>query len=470
VTGSDTVSAADSAPLDDEVYRELVHHSTDELYIIDPSTGAIEDANRTACENLGYDRDTLTDLRIHDIDASGVTEEWNDDSWIEEQDLEGPIEFKHRRRDGTTYPVAVSASLTTISPDRTCLFASARDVTERKARQRALEQMRDRFQTIFEQSNDAIVIVDPRDDSILEANDRSVDLLGYSKDELLQMGPSDIHPNELEELNEFFDAVIENADGFTDSLHCKRKSGERVPAEISASKIQLEGQEYILAIIRDMRELRERELELERQNERLEEFNRVVSHDLRNPLNVALGSMEEIDEESDAEAVDRARSALERMNDLIEDLLEYAKRGRESIETADVELRSVAEGCWENVDTHEATIVTETGATIRADGAQVQQLFENLIRNAVEHGGPDVTVTIGDLEDGFFVEDDGPGIPPEYRDEIFESGFSTDPAGTGFGLSIAAEIAEAHDWSITLGEAANGGARFEITGVGRVAE
>jgi PAS domain S-box-containing protein len=468
VTGSNSASAGDSAPLDDEIYRELVHHSTDELYIIDPSSGEIKDVNRTACEQLGYDREALTGMRIHDIDASGVTEEWTDSSWIEDQDLDEPIELRHRRRDGSTYPVSVSASLTTISPGRTCLFAIARDITERQAQQRAIEQMRDRFQTIFERSNDAILIVDPEEDSILEANKRSVDLLGYSKDELREIGPSEIHPHELQALNEFFNDIIENEEGYTDSLTCRRKSGERIPAEISASKITLDGQAYILAIIRDMRELRERERELERQNKRLEEFNRVVSHDLRNPLNIALGSIDEISEETESESVERARSALERMEALITDLLEYAKRGQESIDITDVDLAQIVQGCWDNVDTADATIVTNTDAIIRADRAQLQQLFENLIRNAIEHGGEDVTVTVGDLENGFFVEDDGPGIPPEHREDIFESGFSTASSGTGFGLSIASEIAEAHDWSISLGDSPTGGARFEIAGVERV--
>lgn len=99
------------------------------------------------------------------------------------------------------------------------------------------------------------------------------------------------------------------------------------------------------------------------------------------------------------------------------------------------------------------------------DRSRLQQLLENLIRNSIEHAGEEVTVTVGALEDGFYVEDDGPGIPADERDEEFAAGHSTSEGGTGFGLRIVQQVVEAHDWSIQLTEGSDGGARFEITGV-----
>ncbi|WP_239640455.1 sensor histidine kinase [Halogeometricum pallidum] len=90
--------------------------------------------------------------------------------------------------------------------------------------------------------------------------------------------------------------------------------------------------------------------------------------------------------------------------------------------------------------------------------------MENLFDNAVRHGGERVTVTVDRLSDGFSVEDDGPGIPAEERDDVFEYGYSTADDGTGFGLNIVAEIADAHDWDVAVSEG-DGGARFEVTGV-----
>ena len=90
-------------------------------------------------------------------------------------------------------------------------------------------------------------------------------------------------------------------------------------------------------------------------------------------------------------------------------------------------------------------------------------MLENLLRNSLEHGGETVTVTIGDIDRGFYVEDDGPGIPPEERDRVFDAGYSTNSEGTGFGLSIVSDVAEAHGWNVTVTEGRSGGARFEIT-------
>ena len=81
-------------------------------------------------------------------------------------------------------------------------------------------------------------------------------------------------------------------------------------------------------------------------------------------------------------------------------------------------------------------------------------------------GGESVTVTVGTLPNGFYVEDDGPGIPEEKRDKVLKEGIPTREEGTGLGLSIVQSIAEAHTWDLALTEGSEGGARFEFGGVG----
>jgi len=212
-------------------------------------------------------------------------------------------------------------------------------------------------------------------------------------------------------------------------------------------------------------QVRARERDLARQNERLEEFASVVSHDLRNPLTVAEGRLELAREECDSDQLDEVRRAHERMSALIDDLLTLARDGEAVGEFESVDLGTLVEGCWQSVDGADATLVTESDATIRADGSRLQQLVENLMRNAIEHGGEDVTVTVGALNDGFYVEDDGTGISESDRDAVFEAGYSTTGDGTGFGLSIVERVADAHGWAVRVTDGADGGARFEITGV-----
>lgn len=209
---------------------------------------------------------------------------------------------------------------------------------------------------------------------------------------------------------------------------------------------------------------------LEQQNERLEEFVSIVSHDLRNPLRVAEGHLELAREECGSDHLDSVGDALTRSQALIDDLLTLAHEGNEIRDTESVDLGALTETCWRNVATAEATIVRHTERTVKADQRRLQQLFENLYRNAIEHGGDNVTVTVGDLTDGFYIEDDGPGIPADRREKVFNAGYSTNEKGTGFGLSIVKQVSEAHDWDINVTEGSEGGARFEITGVEFTAE
>jgi signal transduction histidine kinase len=206
---------------------------------------------------------------------------------------------------------------------------------------------------------------------------------------------------------------------------------------------------------------------LARQNERLERFASVVSHDLRNPLSVLKGRLTLAEETGDAAEFRRCYDALERMNDLIDDLLAVARADTVIGEPEPISLGPLVERCWQTVSTPKATLRVETDRTVDADESRLRQLFENLIRNAVEHGGKTVTVTVGDLPDGFFVEDDGPGIDEDDREAVFETGVSTSSGGTGFGLAIVQEIADAHGWDVRITEADDGGARFEFTGVER---
>jgi PAS domain S-box-containing protein len=214
------------------------------------------------------------------------------------------------------------------------------------------------------------------------------------------------------------------------------------------------------------RALRRQRDELERKNERLEEFASVVSHDLRSPLHVAGGHLELARTETDATGhLDAAATALDRMEKLIDDLLTLAQEGEKVAEAESVVVADVAGTSWQTVATEKATLETDVSRRIQADRGRLRQLFANLFRNAVEHGGSEVTVRVGVTDGGFYVADTGRGIPESNREKIFEAGYSSSENGTGFGLRIVEQVVEAHGWEITVTESEQGGARFEITGI-----
>ncbi|WP_434530418.1 ATP-binding protein [Haloarcula sp. NS06] len=213
-----------------------------------------------------------------------------------------------------------------------------------------------------------------------------------------------------------------------------------------------------------------REQELTRQRNRLEDFASVVSHDLRNPLNVAFGRLTLVDEayDGDPEHVESLRRSLERMDELIDDVLALARGGHKVIDATETSLDDIITAAWDTVESSDATLErVDTDARITGDQTRIQQLFENLFRNSVEHSDDPVTVCVGTLADGrgFYVADDGPGIPEDERDEVFERGYTTSDEGTGFGLAIVSEIVDAHGGRITVTESEDGGVRFDVTGV-----
>lgn len=220
----------------------------------------------------------------------------------------------------------------------------------------------------------------------------------------------------------------------------------------------------VVMTMRDVSERAAAEAALRRQNERLEEFARLVSHDLRNPLNVAQMSLETIDADDD-EALDRATRALERMDALVEDVLTLSRTEAPLDEVERVDLGAVTGAAWETLSTRDATLVVDTDRTVEADRSRLLRALENLLGNAVAHGPDDVTVVVGDCEGGFFVADDGPGVPPAERDRVFESGYSTAEHGTGLGLDIVRDAMRAHGWAVDVTDSTDGGARFEVRGI-----
>ena len=218
--------------------------------------------------------------------------------------------------------------------------------------------------------------------------------------------------------------------------------------------------------------LRRRTEQLAEERNRLDEFAGIVSHDLRNPLNVAQGHLELARDTGADRHFEAVGGAHDRMERLVEEVLALSRRGRTVADAESVLVGSVAREAWATVETPGMELRVETDREVVADARRLRALFENLFRNSVEHGieGDSAdddragAVVVGECESGFFVADDGPGIPPDERERVFEGGYSTAKNGTGFGLAIVRRIAEAHDWRIRVGESEAGGARFEFVG------
>ena len=217
-----------------------------------------------------------------------------------------------------------------------------------------------------------------------------------------------------------------------------------------------------VVLVNDVTEQVEQQRELQQRNEQLDRFASVVSHDLRNPLTVASGKLDLFRQTREDEYLDDIDDSFRRMERLISDVLTLTRTDGEEIDLTPVSVAGVVEAAWSNVETGASTLVVASEWTQPANRSLLMQLFENLFRNAVEHNHGPVTVTVGSLSDGLFVEDDGIGIPETERADLFDAGVSGTDAGTGLGLMIVDQVAMVHGWETTVTAAEDGGARFEL--------
>jgi PAS domain S-box-containing protein len=450
-------------------YEEIFEKLPDGITLHSPADGAILDTNERFCEMLGYRREELLEMGFDELHVEEPPyTAARAEQFIRKAATEGPqtFEWVDETKTGDRLPVEVHLTQTVIrGEDR--ILAVVRDITERKRRERRLERVRERMEFALDATDSIIWVLDvpTRESTEYGPIER---LLGMEPAGFPEFLEGVVHPADRAEVGRVFEAVeAGNSTIFDVEFRTAPGSGGR--DWIASRGFLQEGDAgespTLIGLATDISDRKAREEELERQNERLEDFASIVSHDLRNPLSTAGDWLALAREEGDQEYFDNIEQAHERMWALIDDLLRLAREGEPIDEGEPVDLDSVAEACWQNVDTGDASLEHRTDLTIEADRSRLRQLFENLMRNAVEHGGEDVTLDVGRLEHGFYVADDGPGIPPDRRDVVFESGYSTTGSGTGFGLTIVAQIATDHDWDIDLCESPAGGARFEITGV-----
>jgi PAS domain S-box-containing protein len=430
--------------------------------ILSPA-GELRRVNGTAMEYITADRDAV--LGEYFWETPWWSDEQRDDvrRWIEQAATGEYIEYQseHVRSNGDVFTVEGTVRPVTDEGDEVVsLIVSANDITERKEQERQLE----RYAALTQQSTDIHTVLD--ESGVIKYESESVErVLGYDQRELLGECAFDyVHPEDREAVVEAFTGLIDHPVEKTTQITFRMRGAEGTWTwleSVASNRTDTVIDGYVVTS-RDVTERKQRELELEHKNERLEEFARIVSHDLRNPLGVLSGGIELIERTGDTGYLAECQEAVDRMEALIDDLLTLARQG-ERIETKEpVALDAIAPRCWETVETEDAELSVETERTVRADPGRLRQLFENLYRNAIEHGGGDVAVTIGGLDDGFYVADDGPGIPHEQREQVLRSGFSTTSEGTGLGLAIVSDIVAAHGWDVDIVESETGGARFEI--------
>jgi PAS domain S-box-containing protein len=518
-------------------YQTMLDTVGDVVYTLD-SEGVVTTANDAAVQTTGYDRAELVGEHVSTVldDADVAAGERLIQELVETDRDRGTVEMTVRTADGDTIPCENHIALLS-DPDGE--FAGTvgvmRDISERKRRERVLQSLHDSTREMMaaETPDQVAAIASRTADEVLDLPLNGVFLYEGSADALVSAALSDraadifeppirferdeglawevYRSGELEAFAEVHGATtVYNPDTPVQSEivlplgdHGVVMVGSTEPDAITESdlplaKVLAANTQAALTAANREQALREREATLERQNDRLEQFASVVSHDLRNPLNVAQGRLELFVDTGDREHVEKVADAHERMGEIIDEVLTLARKGQTVSALEPVDVERVARAAWDTVATDGAQLRVADPPVVPADPERLKRLLENLFRNAVEHsstnsqqsgdavehsstspqqsgdavrdGDASVRVHVGavstaDDTAGFYVADDGPGIPPSEREHVFESGYSNAESGTGFGLAIVDQIATAHGWDVSVTDSEWGGARFDITAV-----
>ncbi|WP_423751110.1 PAS domain S-box protein [Salinirarus marinus] len=348
------------------------------------------------------------------------------------------------------------------------------------------------------------VYITRRDGTIEYVNPRFEEVTGYDAETAIGRTPSILKSGEhgTEFYRRLWSTVL-SGEVWTNEIVNRREDGTKYHVNQTIAPItDGEGNvDRFVAVNDDITEKKRQQRALKRQNERLNRFTSIVSHDLRNPLNVAQGELQRA-RAGEPDRLDAVERSLDRMERLIEDLLHLSKQGETIDEPSPVALEPVVRTAWETTDTADATLDVDVGdATVVADRDRLVRVFANLFRNAVEHGSAsdrgsaddavehdsvtqrsatasvqasatgdrrrddandEVRITVGVDGRALFVADDGPGIPPSDREDVFDHAYTTSDGGTGLGLAIVDSIAKAHGWGTRATESEAGGARIEF--------
>ncbi|MDB2275785.1 PAS domain S-box protein [Halorubrum ezzemoulense] len=454
-----------------EWYRTLVEEVNDLATVVD-TDGTITYVSPAITRILGYDPGELVGHEgfefVHPEDR-----ERNADAL--ESVLSNPsgsetVEVRFRHANGSWRWIEATMRNRVDDDIIDGILLSSRDITERKEYEREARELAEEYEAVLNSVEDAIFLMNVEEDGddvrfeferLSPSYERQT---GITTEEVQGQTPQAVFGEEQgAELAANYHRCVKSGEPISYQEELLVSEGARF-WQTKLAPVVSDGEiTRLVGVTRNVTERVERERQLRQQNERLGEFASVISHDLRSPLNVAQGRATLLAEQGESEHLDPLLQALDRMEAIVEDTLTLARQGDTISETESVSLTNLVGKCWATVDTDDATIDIVDEMTFQADPDRLRHVFENLFRNAVEHGGSDVTVRVGRHNElGIYVEDNGPGIPVGKRDEVFEPGHSSAQGGTGFGLTIVKRIVEAHGWELSVADGTDGGARFEF--------
>lgn len=439
---------------------EAIFDNSRELTAIFDTDRTVLRVNETTAEVLGQDKEELEDVKFGEHNYFFSQER---SKALFKRALEGETVYENVEVTVKGDSKIMEVSFTPIrdeSDEVKSILFEAHNITELKTNERQLE-------AAFNSSYQMMSIID-MDGIVLRVNSAVEDFFDVNREQVIGRHYNDLlefisNKNILSMYQKFiqdshFQKLMENG-FYRQEINLEKDDGQTAKLDVSLKAVNSEEGKMtaILAEARDVTKTKMDKRQLEDQKKRLERFSSIVSHDLRNPLNVASGYIELAKKSGEEEDFERAMNAIDRMDQIIVELLQISGKP-EHFDKSKLELEEVFKEAYSYVDVEPEYEIRES-TEFEGGHSGIVRMFENLIRNTAEHN-KDAEIEIGAIENGFYYEDDG-SIEKDIE-EILEYGYSTSTEGKGLGLSVVQRVADINNWDLNITKNKNGSLRFEF--------
>jgi PAS domain S-box-containing protein len=437
-------------------FRTIFEGSGIGVALVEPESQQILDANPALSRMLGYSREELVEMKVQDI---SVTEDFLTDLnlWRETRAADKTwfqLEKRYIKKNGEImWGRLTSSSLVDSEGIERYIVGMVEDIDDRKKAEEAMLLSEERYRILFERAGDAIFI-HGYEGNFIDVNEVACARLGYTREQLLEISPAHIDSQEhVERIPELLSAIQERGDIVFESAHVT-SFGEAIPVEISSTVIDYEGAPAVLSIARDISERKSAERILLSQKKELSEFAHLLAHDLRGLIFVLRSYIQIQQHDPERRLSDDLEAVLQRMTTLIDNSVALADAGLIIGDKSEVCMNEVVGVVARTLVPPEIEVVIGSLPSAVLDRGKMEQVFLNLLRNAVEHGKPkqiEILTEVGESFASILVRNDGHPIPPVVRNRLFNGKISSKNGG-GIGLRIVSRIIAAHGWNISLDE------------------
>jgi PAS domain S-box-containing protein len=473
-------------------YRDIVHFSPIGIYQALPD-GTLLTANESLARILGCERveDALS-LNARDIywdaeERARLIERYAGVGYA------ARLEVRLRRRDGTPFWVEMTAHAIKDASGQPVYFETlVQDISARKSAEDALRTSEERYRLLFEGNPVPMLVYDLETMRFIDANRSAVEQYGYSREDLFGLGVPDVALPGDPNLDEFVQTRFEPRPSVVHvgRRQQRRRDGTIFDMDLTTLALLFDGRPARVMLARDLTG----ELQAQAEQQRLQESLRRsetmaamgillagVAHEVRNPLFSISATVDAVESEFGsrldfAEYGELLRTQVARLTQLMRDLLDYGRPAALSLTAVHPAepARRAARACAGLARRQGVEVKEEVDPLLpplALDAARMEQVFENLLANAIQHSPREGRVRlVAHLTDGgprpvvaFEIEDEGPGIAAADLSRVFEPFFSRRKGGTGLGLPIVQRIVEAHGGEVWAANRPQGGAVFTVT-------